>query len=54
MEVDQMKLKEIQYNNLLTKENHLKVAKAQYLLSVYDLWLKNEVDFEFFKNVLNE
>lgn len=48
------KQREYEYDNLLTKENHLKVAKAQYILKMYDLWLEEKVDFEIFKRALNE
>lgn len=47
------KIREYEYNNLLTKENHLKVLKAQYILKMYDLWLEEKVEFEFFKKALN-
>ena len=48
------KQREYEYNNLLTNENHLKVAKAQYILLMYDLWQEEKVDIEAFKKALNE
>ena len=54
MAIKNEKQREHEYNNLLTKENHLKVAKAQCILKMYDLWLEEKVDFEAFKKALNE
>jgi len=54
MAIKNEKQREYEYNNLLTKENHLKVAKAQYILKMYDLWLEEKVDLEAFKKALNE
>ena len=48
------KIRQYEYNNLLTEANHLKVAKAQYVLKLYDLWLTEEITFDFFKKELNK
>ena len=54
LEVKNPKQREYEYNNFLTKENHLKVVKAQYILKMYDLWMEEKVDFNTFKKALNE
>lgn len=46
-------LREHEYNNFLTPDHHLQVAKAMNIIAMRESWLKQEITFHQFRHYLN-